>query len=72
MGSGLWGVGSEKKRGEGQIMNDVAPLVSVCVPVFNGMPFIEERLETILCQTVDDWELIVCDSFSDDGTWEAL
>ena len=50
----------------------MAPKVSVCVPCLNSRPFIAERLETILCQTVEDWELIVCDSYSDDGTWEAL
>ena len=27
-------------------------------------------METILAQTVSDWELIICDSFSDDGAWE--
>ncbi|MCG3148414.1 MAG: hypothetical protein PCFJNLEI_01857 [Verrucomicrobiae bacterium] len=27
-------------------------------------------METILAQTITDWELIVCDSFSNDGSWE--
>lgn len=27
-------------------------------------------MESILSQTLTDWELIVCDSYSDDGTWE--
>jgi len=27
-------------------------------------------METIFSQTLKDWELIVCDSYSDDGTWE--
>lgn len=31
-----------------------------------------ERVDSILAQTHTDWELIVCDSFSDDGTWEYL
>lgn len=48
------------------------PLVSICLPNLNARPFLEERLETILKQTVADWELIVCDSFSDDGSWEFL
>jgi len=29
-------------------------------------------MATIMAQTFGDWELIVCDSFSDDGTWEYL
>jgi glycosyltransferase involved in cell wall biosynthesis len=27
-------------------------------------------METILAQTMPEWELIVCDSYSDDGSWE--
>ena len=27
-------------------------------------------METILAQTVTDWELIICDSYSADGSWE--
>ena len=27
---------------------------------------------SVCSQTLTDWELIVCDSFSDDGTWEFL
>ena len=27
-------------------------------------------METLLAQTVTDWQLIVCDSYSDDGSWE--
>lgn len=27
-------------------------------------------MDSILTQTFEDWELIVCDSFSEDGTWE--
>ncbi len=27
-------------------------------------------METILSQSMPDWELIVCDSYSDDGSWE--
>lgn len=29
-------------------------------------------MDSILAQTLEEWELIVCDSFSDDGTWEYL
>ena len=47
-----------------------SPLVSICLPNLNNRPFLKERMETILAQTVTDWELIVCDSYSDDGSWE--
>lgn len=48
------------------------PLVSVCVPNLNKRPFLPERMETLLSQTLGDWEMIVCDSYSDDGSWEFL
>jgi len=46
------------------------PLVSICIPNLNSRPFLEERMESILAQSLVDWELIVCDSYSDDGAWE--
>jgi glycosyltransferase involved in cell wall biosynthesis len=46
------------------------PLISICVPNLNGQPFLEERVQTLLDQTVNDWEIIVCDSYSSDGSWE--
>jgi glycosyltransferase involved in cell wall biosynthesis len=46
------------------------PLVSICLPSLNTRPFLEERMETIFSQTVTDWELIVCDNYSDDKSWE--
>lgn len=48
------------------------PLVSVCLPNLNYRPFLKERMESILSQTLSDWELVVCDGFSDDGSWEFL
>lgn len=46
------------------------PKVSVCVPNLNTRPFLGERFDTILGQSLKDWELIVSDNFSDDGSWE--
>ena len=48
------------------------PLVSLCLPTLNARAFLEERLETLRAQTLQDWELIACDSGSEDGTWETL
>lgn len=44
------------------------PLVSVGLPVYNGERFIREAIESILAQTFADFELIVCDNASTDGT----
>ncbi len=48
------------------------PQVSICLPNLNNQPFIRERLDTILNQTFQDWELIVVDGYSDDGAWEII
>lgn len=46
------------------------PLVSICLPCLNATPFLKERMDTLVSQTLTDWEMIVCDSYSDDGSWE--
>lgn len=46
------------------------PLVSVCLPSLNTFPFLQERIESIFGQTLRDWELIITDSYSEDGSWE--
>lgn len=40
----------------------------MCVPVYNGGAFIEETLRSILAQTYRDFELLVTDNRSTDGT----
>jgi hypothetical protein len=42
--------------------------VSVCVPTFNGAPFVGEAIRSVLDQTFEDSELIVIDDDSSDGT----
>jgi glycosyltransferase involved in cell wall biosynthesis len=46
------------------------PKVSVLLPNLNNYPFLPERIQTILDQTLTDWELVVVDNHSDDGAWE--
>ena len=46
------------------------PIVSLCLPNLNTRPFLQARMESIFAQTFTDWELIVCDSYSTDGSWE--
>jgi len=45
------------------------PQVSICLPNLNQRPFIEDRMESIVSQTFEDWECIAYDNFSDDGSW---
>lgn len=44
------------------------PKVSIGMPVYNGEPFIREALDSLLSQTFADFELIISDNASTDGT----
>ena len=46
------------------------PIVSVLLPNLNHRSFLDERVGSIMRQTLQDWELIVIDSYSTDGSWE--
>ena len=48
------------------------PLVSVVVPNYNHARFLEERVESILGQTFRDYELILLDDGSGDGSREMI
>ncbi|MBI1316632.1 glycosyltransferase [bacterium] len=48
------------------------PAVSVIVPNYNHRPFLEERLESILAQDFQDFELILLDDASTDGSQDLL
>src|SRR5450755_1644977 len=44
------------------------PLLSIGLFVYNGEPFLRETLDSILSQTFRDFELIISDNASTDGT----
>ena len=48
------------------------PLVSVCLPNLNTLPFLPERFDTIFNQSFQNWELLVYDGYSDDGAWDYI
>lgn len=48
-------------------MNDV-PRLSIGLPVYNGENYLAEALEALLGQTYEDFELIISDNASTDGT----
>ena len=45
-----------------------APLVSIVLPVWNGEAYVAEAIESCIGQTLAEWELIVVDDASTDGT----
>ncbi|MGM9845187.1 MAG: glycosyltransferase family 2 protein [Muribaculaceae bacterium] len=48
------------------------PKVSVIVPIFNAEPFIARCASSILCQTLDDLEILFIDDCSPDNSIEIL
>lgn len=48
------------------------PLISVLVPVYNGMPYLPETVESIRAQTLDDFEVIALDDGSTDASAQYL
>src|SRR3954451_22355927 len=44
------------------------PLVSVCLPVYNGEAWVGKAVESALAQTYENLEIVVSDNASTDGT----
>lgn len=49
-----------------------APAVTIGMPVYNGMPFVETALQALARQSYQEFVLLVSDNASTDGTWELL
>jgi glycosyltransferase involved in cell wall biosynthesis len=49
-------------------MNESRPKVSVGLPVYNGEAYLSDAIDSILAQTFGDFELIISDNASTDGT----
>jgi glycosyltransferase involved in cell wall biosynthesis len=54
-------------------MNSLAkPLISVVMPVYNGLPFLDDSISSILGQTLSDFEFVILDDASTDNSIERL
>jgi glycosyltransferase involved in cell wall biosynthesis len=51
-------------------MTQRTPLVSVGVPVYNGEEYLGQALDALRAQDLEDFEVIICDNASTDGTAE--
>ena len=48
------------------------PLVSICIPNYNGEKYITHAIESALAQTYRKTEIIVVDNASTDGSWDII
>ena len=58
-------VGPAKQAAEARA---AAPRVSIIMPTYNSNAFLESTVQSVLAQTFEDWELILCDDGSTDTT----
>jgi glycosyltransferase involved in cell wall biosynthesis len=57
-------------RGAQHPTSNAVPVVSFGLPVRNGASTIGQAIESVLAQTFKDWELVISDNMSSDGTSE--
>jgi glycosyltransferase involved in cell wall biosynthesis len=48
------------------------PLVSICIPVYNGGPYLEACLQSVFLQSLSDFEIIAIDDGSSDSSLKTL
>jgi glycosyltransferase involved in cell wall biosynthesis len=53
-------------------MSTKKPPISILTPVWNGLPYIKECIDSVFSQDYSDWELIISDNGSTDGTRDYL
>jgi len=49
-------------------MNNSAPKVSIITPMHNDSSFVRQTIESVLSQTFNDWEMLIVDDNSSDGS----
>lgn len=47
-------------------------ILSIILPVFNGIKYLHQSVDSILKQDFTDFEFLIIDDFSSDGSWEYL
>ena len=50
----------------------MAPKISIVIPIYNSEKFINRTIESILCQSMQDFELIISDDGSTDRSLQIV
>jgi glycosyltransferase involved in cell wall biosynthesis len=69
-GADLCSAGRRAKDGDAAMTESRVPDVSIGLPVYNGADFLGAAIESHLAQTFGDFELVISDNASTDGTEE--
>lgn len=48
------------------------PRITICIPVYNRVEHIEEAVDSALSQCYGNFDVVIIDNASNDGTWEFL
>ena len=51
---------------------NIAPIISIVIPVYNGTNYLREAIDSALAQTYTEYEVLVIDDGSIDGTWDLI
>ena len=54
------------------ILHSVRPLVSICIPTYNRKDYLRETIQSILDQTFKNYEIVIVDDGSTDGTEQMI
>lgn len=54
------------------MLSEETPAISVCIPVYNGVAYVKEAIESVLAQDYPAFEVKVCENVSTDQTREIL
>lgn len=63
---------AKNKNRRREVVTEKIPLVSVIIPMYNAARFISQTLESLLYQTMKDFEVVVVDDCSTDNSVEVV
>ena len=53
-------------------MSESCPIVSIITPNFNGSRFLRQTIESVLAQSFENWEMLIVDDGSTDGSQKII